>query len=82
MKRGSTQSMGSMSALPDVPVVSLDFYHALYGKNESFKGNLVLVFYHDYYLLYVSLRGGVQSYSIVDGGQAVNSRNRAHRRWP
>lgn len=65
--RGSMQSMGYWSALPYVPVVSLDFYHVLYRKNESFKGNLVLVFYHNYHFLDVPLREEVQSCSVIDG---------------
>lgn len=59
--------MGYWSTLPDVPVVSLDLYHVLHSKNKPFKGNLVLVLYHDYYFLDVSLCGRVQSCFVIDG---------------
>lgn len=49
--------MGYWSALLDVPVVSLDFYHVFYRKNKPFEGNLVLVFYHDQHFLDVPLYG-------------------------
>ena len=48
---------GDWSALPDVPVVSIDFYHVLYRKNKPLKSNLFLVSYHDYHFLDVSLWG-------------------------
>lgn len=74
--------MGYESVLPEVPVVSLDLYHVLYRKNESFEGNLVLVFYHDYHFLDVPLRREVQSRSAIDGILVAGSPKRAHRRWP
>ena len=52
--------MGCRSALPDVPIVSIDFYHVLHREDEPFKGNLVLVFYHDYHFLDVSLWGSLE----------------------